>query len=124
MYVVTFHACTPASYHEGPFQGHTLCLGKKGRGPTPFTGSSAPSCASCRSLDFISLMTYDFHGSWERSSGHNSPLYRRQGESGAAAELNVVSGQRSEAGLPTTALLRWPLLSLEEPNRKKTQKTG
>lgn len=120
---VTFHACTPASYHEGPSQGHTLCLGKKGRGAAPFTSCSAPFCASRRSLDFISLMTYDFHGSWERSTGHNSPLYKRQGESGAAAELNVVSGQRNEAGLPTTALLRWPLLSLEEPNRTKTQKT-
>ncbi|XP_066091039.1 chitotriosidase-1 [Saccopteryx bilineata] len=42
-----------------------------------------------RNLDFISLMAYDLHGSWERTTGHNSPLYKRQGESGAAAELNV-----------------------------------
>lgn len=42
-------------------------------------------------------MAYDLHGSWEGTTGHNSPLYPRQGESGAAAELNVVSG-RSEAG--------------------------
>ncbi|XP_075398262.1 chitotriosidase-1 [Tenrec ecaudatus] len=40
-------------------------------------------------LDFINLMAYDFHGSGEQSTGHNSPLYKRQGESGAAAELNV-----------------------------------
>lgn len=52
--------------------------------------------ASRRNLDFISLMAYDFHGSWERTTGHNSPLYRRQGESGAAAELNVVSGRGDE----------------------------
>uniref|UniRef100_A0A452QPQ4 Chitinase 1 n=1 Tax=Ursus americanus TaxID=9643 RepID=A0A452QPQ4_URSAM len=42
-----------------------------------------------QNLDFISLMAYDFHGSYERTTGHHSPLYKRQGESGAAAELNV-----------------------------------
>ncbi|XP_008058652.1 chitotriosidase-1 isoform X2 [Carlito syrichta] len=42
-----------------------------------------------QSLDFINLMAYDFHGSWERVTGHNSPLYKGQGESGAEAELNV-----------------------------------
>ncbi|XP_063095859.1 chitotriosidase-1 isoform X2 [Cavia porcellus] len=40
-------------------------------------------------LDFINLMAYDLHGSWEKVTGHNSPLYKRQGESGAAAEYNV-----------------------------------
>ncbi|XP_006159234.1 chitotriosidase-1 [Tupaia chinensis] len=42
-----------------------------------------------QSLDFLSLMAYDFHGSWEKVTGHNSPLFKRQGESGAVAEFNV-----------------------------------
>ncbi|XP_051849000.1 oviduct-specific glycoprotein-like isoform X3 [Antechinus flavipes] len=28
-----------------------------------------------RLLDYISVLTYDFHGSWESVTGHNSPLY-------------------------------------------------
>uniref|UniRef100_A0A8C8SIM4 GH18 domain-containing protein n=1 Tax=Pelusios castaneus TaxID=367368 RepID=A0A8C8SIM4_9SAUR len=27
-------------------------------------------------LDFISIMTYDFHGGWDPVTGHNSPLYK------------------------------------------------
>ncbi|MCK5145645.1 hypothetical protein KAR48_02755 [bacterium] len=30
-------------------------------------------------LDFVNLMTYDYHGSWDSSSNHNSPLYPTAG---------------------------------------------
>ncbi|XP_057701990.1 acidic mammalian chitinase-like isoform X2 [Corythoichthys intestinalis] len=33
-------------------------------------------------LDFINVMTFDFHGSWERITGHNSPLFRGSEDSG------------------------------------------
>ncbi|KAK3593300.1 hypothetical protein CHS0354_031359 [Potamilus streckersoni] len=40
-------------------------------------------------LDFISIETYNFHGPWENTSGHNSPLYERQAETSFEKTLNV-----------------------------------
>jgi GH18 family chitinase len=41
-------------------------------------------------MDFISIMTYDLHGSWEDVTGHNSPLYAHSGETGKQRYLNMV----------------------------------
>jgi len=40
------------------------------------------------SVDFINLMTYDFHGSWEDYTGANAPLSSRPGESKTDQTLN------------------------------------
>ncbi|XP_052231602.1 chitotriosidase-1-like isoform X2 [Dreissena polymorpha] len=40
-------------------------------------------------LDFINLMAYDLHGSFERVTGANSPLYARSGETGEQTYLNM-----------------------------------
>ncbi|XP_059509349.1 acidic mammalian chitinase-like isoform X1 [Stegostoma tigrinum] len=40
-------------------------------------------------LDFISVMTYDYHGSWEKVTGHNSPLYRGSTDRGQFIYYNV-----------------------------------
>ncbi|XP_051736245.1 acidic mammalian chitinase-like isoform X2 [Ctenopharyngodon idella] len=40
-------------------------------------------------LDFINVMTYDFHGSWDTVTGHNSPLYRGSGDTGDNIYLNT-----------------------------------
>ncbi|XP_076472360.1 LOW QUALITY PROTEIN: acidic mammalian chitinase-like [Babylonia areolata] len=45
--------------------------------------------ALSRELDFINLMSYDLHGSWETVTGHNSPLYGRSSETGDDSYLNV-----------------------------------
>ncbi|PVD37546.1 hypothetical protein C0Q70_00140 [Pomacea canaliculata] len=45
--------------------------------------------AVSKQVDFINLMTYDLHGSWETFTGHNSPLYARGDETGAQRNLNV-----------------------------------
>lgn len=44
-----------------------------------------------RYLDFINVMTYDFHGSWEGVTGHNSPLFKGANDTGDKAQLNTVS---------------------------------
>ena len=43
-----------------------------------------------RYVDWVSIMTYDFHGKWESRTGHNSPLYPRDDEQGSARHLNMV----------------------------------
>uniref|UniRef100_W5LHI6 Acidic mammalian chitinase n=1 Tax=Astyanax mexicanus TaxID=7994 RepID=W5LHI6_ASTMX len=40
-------------------------------------------------LDFISIMTYDFHGAWETFTGHNSPLYRGSHDQGELIYFNT-----------------------------------
>ena len=47
-------------------------------------------------MDFVSLMAYDLHGSWENVTGHNSPLYAHNGETGEQRYLNMVRNKPVE----------------------------
>nr|AZQ25750.1 Chitinase-3 [Haliotis discus discus] len=40
-------------------------------------------------FDFINIMTYDLHGSWDKTTGHNSPLYADSSDKGENRYLNV-----------------------------------
>ncbi|XP_075948204.1 acidic mammalian chitinase-like [Anarhichas minor] len=40
-------------------------------------------------LDFINVMTYDFHGAWDPFTGHNSPLHRSSYDQGDNIYYNV-----------------------------------
>lgn len=40
-------------------------------------------------LDFINLMTYDFHGGWDTVTGHNAPLHWQPNATGLAKEFTV-----------------------------------
>jgi chitinase len=45
-------------------------------------------------IDWMNLMTYDFHGSWENKTGHNAPLYHNPADPSTdlnASKLNVSS---------------------------------
>ncbi|XP_054420765.1 oviduct-specific glycoprotein [Pteronotus mesoamericanus] len=55
-----------------------------------------------RLLDFINVLTYDLHGSWEKFTGHNSPLYSLAGDPKSSANaMNYWRGQ----GAPSEKLL-------------------
>lgn len=48
-----------------------------------------------RNLDFINVMTYDYHGAWDPQIGLNSPLYMSKSEEGTAVEgFNTVIIQK------------------------------
>ncbi len=40
-------------------------------------------------LDYANLMAYDFHGSWEKVTGHHAPLLPAASEAGDARKLNA-----------------------------------
>ncbi|XP_032753440.1 chitinase-like protein 3 [Rattus rattus] len=42
-----------------------------------------------QSLDYIQVMTYDLHGSWDGYTGENSPLYKSPTETGVKAFYNI-----------------------------------
>lgn len=47
-----------------------------------------------RQVEFMSVMTYDYHGSWERRTGHVSPLYYRDGD--MFPKYNTVSSMQTK----------------------------
>ena len=55
--------------------------------PTIDKAYDVPSLS--KNLDFINVMTYDFHGHWDKKTGHVSPLYAHADD--AHNYLNTVS---------------------------------
>ena len=45
----------------------------------------------CRWVDFINLMSFNFHDAHDNAAELHASLYARPGESGTARNLNVVS---------------------------------
>uniref|UniRef100_H3D4T3 chitinase n=1 Tax=Tetraodon nigroviridis TaxID=99883 RepID=H3D4T3_TETNG len=57
-------------------------------------------------LDFINVMTYDFHGNWDGVTGHNSPLYKGAQDTGDSVYLNTDFAMRywRDKGTPAEKL--------------------
>ncbi|XP_069560469.1 acidic mammalian chitinase-like [Brachyistius frenatus] len=57
-------------------------------------------------VDFINVMTYDFHGTWERVTGHHSPLYNGSQDTGDHVYLNTDFAMRywRDKGTPVEKL--------------------
>ena len=51
-----------------------------------------PLLALYRLLDFISILSYDLHGSWEKVTGHNSPLFSLPGDPKSLVRKGKLSG--------------------------------
>ncbi|XP_048408855.1 acidic mammalian chitinase-like [Stegostoma tigrinum] len=60
-----------------------------------------------RYIDFICVMTYDFHGAWENVTGHNSPLYRGSADEGKFIYFNVDFAMKywRDGGIPAENLI-------------------
>lgn len=58
-------------------------------------------------LDFINVMTYDFHGQWERQVGHNSPLFPLESTTSHQKKLTVDFSSREwvKQGAPKEKLM-------------------
>ncbi|XP_028854108.1 chitinase, acidic.1 [Denticeps clupeoides] len=58
-------------------------------------------------LDFLSIMTYDYHGHWESVTGHNSPLYPSSIDKGTHLLHNIDASVTYwlEQGAPADKLL-------------------
>jgi len=56
-------------------------------------------------VDWINLMTYDYHGSWENTSNHHAALYSDPSRSGSGSSANDTVKAFLKAGAPSGKLV-------------------
>ena len=57
-------------------------------------------------LDWINLMSYDYNGSWDKTTGHNAPLYRSAADNGPAGfDIDASVRAYLASGMPADKLV-------------------
>ncbi|MBI2391958.1 MAG: glycoside hydrolase family 18 protein [Deltaproteobacteria bacterium] len=57
-------------------------------------------------LDSVNVMTYDFHGAWEKKTGHNSPLHRSKGDTSPVGwDTDAAARAYVEGGVPASKVI-------------------
>ena len=65
-------------------------------------GYEVPAVAA--SLDFINVMAYDLHGSWEATADHHAPLKDRPSDKGSGLDVQSAMGHWMKRGAPAAKL--------------------
>lgn len=73
-----------------------------GAGPEPLNNLDLPAMAAV--LDWINVMTYDFHGAWANVTGHNAPMVAVAGEPAGFGVTHSIEGYRA-GGVPASKLV-------------------
>ncbi|OWR42920.1 chitinase-related protein 1 precursor [Danaus plexippus plexippus] len=58
-----------------------------------------------RNLDWIALMTYDYHGQWDKKTGHVAPMYARDGDDDKTFNANFTVSYWISKGAPRQKLV-------------------
>jgi len=58
-----------------------------------------------KSLDILNLMTYDFHGSWEKQTGHNAPMYECEGDAIPFFNVDSAVNHWIKSGFPARKIV-------------------
>lgn len=72
-------------------------------GPTIIPNLEAKAIGE--TVDWINVMSYDFHGSWEKKTGHNAPLHHATGDALTGFDVENAIDAYLVAGVPASRLV-------------------
>ncbi len=97
---------------KAAFEPHNFLLTAAIGAPPPTIDISYDIPAMYELLDYVHVMCYDYHGKWDKRTGHNAPLHSRPEERGQDLILNVettVDYLMKKGAIPEKTVLGVPL---------------